>query len=100
LSEHSASGLFQKKGHTVARGFEYLVCLSQAGKVTFVNNQWQGHATGNQDIMEVRELMYDTCPDLSEFLQKAGREGWELVAAYAVALPNAVQEKLFLKRLR
>jgi hypothetical protein len=84
----------------VARGFEYLVCLSQMGKVTFVNNEWQGRVMGQQDVREVRERMYDTCPDLCAFLQRVGSEGWELVAAYAVALPDGVQEKLILKRIR
>jgi hypothetical protein len=82
----------------VASGFEYLVCLSQAGKVTFINNEWQGGVTGQQGVLEVRERMYDSCPDLCDFLQRAGGEGWELVAAYAVTLPDAVQEKLILKR--
>ena len=84
----------------MAHSYEYLVCLSQAGKVTFVNDEWQGRLTGQQNVPEVRQRMYDSCPDLSTFLRQAGSEGWELVAAYAVQYPSAVQEKLILKRAR
>ena len=84
----------------MAHSYEYLVCLSQAGKVTFVNDDWQGGVTGRQNVPEVRQQMYDSCPDLTTFLRQAGSEGWELVAAYAVQHASAVQEKLILKRAR
>jgi hypothetical protein len=84
----------------VARGIEYLVCLSQYGKVTFVNNEWQGRVAVQQGMSEDQDRVLDSCPDFCDYLQQAGRDGWELVAAYALALPDGVQEKLILKRSR
>lgn len=66
--------------------------------MTFLNNKWLGSVTGNQDVPEVRERMYDSCPDLGAFLNKMGAEGWELVAAYSVAYEHGVLEKFILKR--
>jgi hypothetical protein len=69
-------------------------------KVTFVNGEYQGRVRGQQDVVEVRERMYDSCPDLCPFLERVGAEGWELVAAYAVPFPEGVLEKLIFKRPR
>ena len=62
-------------------GFEYLVCQTQWGHVTFVNNEWQGtihYETADQDAA------YKSCPIIWEYLNRAGAEGWELVTAVVV----------------
>jgi hypothetical protein len=79
--------------------FEYLICVSQLNKVTFVNNQWQGRV-GGPHSSEPHDRMLDSCPDLTAFLNQAGADGWELVSAYALALGHGVMEKLILKRSR
>ena len=82
----------------MAGKFEYLVCISQCMKVTFINGEYQGRIRGGQPVVEARERMYDSCPDLCAFLQRVGEGGWELVAAYAVPFPDGVVEKLIFKR--
>ena len=82
----------------MARGFEYLICVSQCMKVTFVNGEYQGRFHGRQVVAEVSERMYDSCPDLCAFMQRVGSGGWELVAAYAVPFPEGPIEKLIFKR--
>lgn len=77
--------------------FEYLVCQSQIGKVTFVNGEW----VGDPDVLEVREQMFDSCPNLWDFLNQMGPEGWELVAAYSLVASDGQHfERLILKRPR
>jgi hypothetical protein len=80
--------------------FEYLVCTSQCMKVTFINNEYAGRVRGDQEVLEVRERMYDTCADLCDFLQLVGKDGWELVAAYALPFPDDIVEKMIFKRRR
>jgi hypothetical protein len=84
----------------MAQAFDYLVCMSQAGKVTFVNGEWQGRPMGQQPVREYRDRLMESCPELSDYLQRAGAEGWELVAAYAVTVEGHTHEKLILKRAR
>jgi hypothetical protein len=79
--------------------FEYLVCVSQLGKVIFVNNQWQG-GVGGPHSSEPHDRMLDSCPELTSFLNQAGADGWELVSAYSLSLEHGVMEKLILKRSR
>jgi len=84
----------------VARGFEYMICVSQYQKVTFVNGEYQGRFSGQQVVAEVSERMYDSCPGLLEYLQHVGAEGWELVSAYPVTFEAGTIEKLIFKRPR
>ena len=84
----------------MANGYEYLVCQAQWGYVTFVNGEWQGsidYRSGDPDAA------YKSCPQVWEYLNRAGREGWEMVGA--VTLVNTHGEgssqatnQLFLKR--
>ncbi len=80
--------------------FDYLICQSQAGKVTFVNSEFAGQAIGDQSIEEVRNRMYDSCPNYVEFVTKAGTEGWELICGYVVNTGHSPIEKLIFKRPR
>ena len=82
------------------RPFEYLVCMSQCMKITFVNGEYQGRVRGQQQVAEVQERMYDSCPDLCAYLQQVGAAGWELVAAYTVPFPDGTVEMLIFKRQR
>jgi hypothetical protein len=82
----------------MAHGFEYLVCWSQGGKVTFVNGEYQGDVVGHQHDPGVTTRMYDSCPDISDYLHMVGAVGWELVSAYAVTFEAGTVEKLIFKR--
>ena len=53
--------------------FEYLVCTVQMMYVTFVNGEWQGK------LPPKASGALDTCPQLWDFLQAVGAEGWELI---------------------
>lgn len=78
--------------------YEYLVCQCQEGKITGVNGKFIGRFMGDQEVLEVRERMYDSCPALCEFLTKLGAEGWELVCGYNIVNEHGQFEKLFFKR--
>lgn len=54
--------------------YDYMVCSAQLMRVTFVNGRWQGATPPDTpDALS-------TCPDLWEFLQRVGNNGWELVS--------------------
>lgn len=80
----------------MAARYEYLVCMVQQDRVTFVNNSWMG---GEAPADAVESL--ERCPRAAEYLQTAGNEGWELVTAVdrsqAEGQPLQV---LYLKRVR
>ncbi|GAC1446812.1 MAG: hypothetical protein NVSMB56_09060 [Pyrinomonadaceae bacterium] len=58
--------------------YEYLVCQIQTSRVTFVNGVWQRKIDyRNTDPDAAR----DSCPYIWDYLQDAGLDGWELVAA-------------------
>ena len=61
----------------MAKTFKYRVCQTQAARVTFVNGRWQG-----LQIAEEADpaRLYNSCPMVWEYLESAGRDGWELVA--------------------
>ncbi len=80
--------------------YEYLVCQSQEGKITVVNGEYIGRFMGNQAVTEVRERMFDSCPDFCDFLQRVGADGWELVCGYNIVNEHAQFEKLIFKRAK
>jgi hypothetical protein len=82
----------------MSRAYEYLVLQSQEGKITFVNEEYTGRFTGDQVVTEVRERMFDSCPDFCEFLRKAGADGWDLVCGYSITNEYGRYEKLIFKR--
>jgi hypothetical protein len=82
----------------VAKVFKYRVCQTQMARVTFVNGHWQG--------LQVPEeadpaQLYNSCPMVWEYLESAGRDGWELVTVASqtdgMGGPNAAN-LLFLKK--
>jgi hypothetical protein len=82
----------------VAKTFKYRVCQVQMARVTFVNGHWQGlQVPEDADTQE----LYNSCPLVWEYLESAGRDGWELVATApqpdAMGSP-AVANLLFLKK--
>ena len=80
--------------------FKYRVCQTQMARITYVNGLWQG-----LQVPEVAgaEIVFNSCPMVWEYLEAAGREGWELVtvAGHAVShgedVSNAVN-LLFMKK--
>lgn len=84
----------------MAKTYKYRVCQMQMARVTYVNGLWQG--------LQVPEVMgadtvFNSCPMVWEYLDAAGREGWELVTAaghatsHGAEVSNAVN-LLFLKK--
>ena len=83
----------------MTKTFKYRVCQMQMSRVTFVNGQWQGLQI--QEGIDQAQL-YNSCPMVWEYLDSAGRDGWELVATAGQAVSygevgNATS-LLFLKR--
>jgi hypothetical protein len=78
------------------QSFDYQVCSVQYGRVTFVNGTWRGRAPMSEDTTASLE----SCPNVWDYLQEAGRDGWELVAVvtHQQPQPEAVQDTLYLKR--
>jgi hypothetical protein len=74
------------------------VCQAQASRVTFVNGRWQGLQVAEHS--NPAEL-YNSCPMVWEYLESAGRDGWELVAVTSqiegMGTPGAAN-LLFLKK--
>jgi len=82
--------------------FEYLVCQTQYGRVTFANGQWQGTiAIGAGDT----QATLDSCPQVWDYLNQVGRLGWQLIATANATITNEGQTsqisyQLFLRRER
>ena len=62
----------------MAKAFKYRVCQVEMTRVTHVNGQWQG-----LQVPEVAgsETVFNSCPMVWEYLDAAGRDGWELVTS-------------------
>lgn len=78
------------------QSFEYQVCSVQYGRVTFVNGAWRGSVQMSEDT----SASLESCPNVWDYLQAAGRDGWELVSVISHPQPQAeaVQDMLYLKR--
>jgi hypothetical protein len=78
------------------QNFEYQVCSVQYGRVTFANGDWQGSMPMGADT----SASLASCPNVWDYLQAAGRDGWELVSVvtHPQAQAEAVQDMLYLKR--
>jgi hypothetical protein len=78
------------------QAYEYLVLSVQYGRVTFVNNDWQGAASAAGETGAAIE----SCPHVWDYLRAAGRDGWELVAGLSHPQPQHedVQDVLYLQR--
>ena len=79
----------------MAERYEYQVCQVQSARVTFVNGVWMG---GLQPSTNDHESALGSCPMVWDYLQEAGREGWELVGAVNQPISGDNLEKLYLKR--
>lgn len=84
----------------MAKAFKYRVCQMQMSRVTFVNGHWQGLQVAEETDPA---QLYNSCPMVWEYLDSAGRDGWELVVSakqtdsYTEAAAN-VASLLFLKK--
>ncbi len=84
----------------VSRTFKYRVCQVQSARVTFVNGHWQGLQV---PVESGPAGLLNSCPMVWEYLESAGRDGWELVAAsrqsgnYGMASPGS-STLIFLKK--
>jgi hypothetical protein len=84
----------------MSQRFEYIVCQTQWGHVTFVNGDWQGtidYQNADQDAA------YKSCPKIWEYLNRAGEEGWELVGTVMATTTHSegyshATNQLFMKR--
>ena len=82
--------------------FEYLVCQTQFSRVTFANGEWQGSVPLSSGDSQAA---LDSCPQVWDYLQQAGRGGWQLVSAVNSTITNEgatsqVAYQLFLRRER
>ena len=84
----------------MAKTYKYRVCQMQMSRVTFVNGLWQGlqiHEEADQ------AQLYNSCPMIWEYLESAGRDGWELVTTAAQAVTYGeianTTNLLFLKKV-
>ncbi|HEY0376317.1 MAG TPA: hypothetical protein VGC87_05105 [Pyrinomonadaceae bacterium] len=82
----------------MGKTFKYRVCQTQAARVTFVNGRWQG-----LQVLEETDTaqLYNSCPMVWEYLESAGRDGWELVASAPqidVTTGQQAANLLFLKK--
>lgn len=65
----------------MSKVFKYRVCRTQRARVTFVNGRWQGLQIDNADA----DTLFNSCPMVWDYLEMAGREGWELVSTASYA---------------
>lgn len=71
--------------------FEYLVVVQEHNKILTANGHWQGEVARGEPGDRA------SCPDLLEYLEQAGAQGWELVALDPEEKGTAV---LYFKRER
>ena len=77
--------------------FEYHICNVQQTRVTFVNGEWQGHIAVTDTFADDSAKM-ESCDNVWDYLQRAGRDGWELVAVVPHGTPDLQYEVFYLKR--
>ena len=65
----------------MAKSFKYRVCQVQMARVTFVNGHWQGLQIPEDSSTEE---LYNSCPMVWDYLEAAGRDGWELPTLHGV----------------
>ncbi|MFT3785820.1 MAG: hypothetical protein QM770_06595 [Tepidisphaeraceae bacterium] len=79
--------------------FEYLVLQVQSARVTFVNGQWIGRVPLEEAIKDTTKG-FDGCPQVWEYLQSAGHDGWDLIAAHTAGSSGQEYQLLYMKRER
>jgi hypothetical protein len=76
--------------------YEYRVCQAQHSRITFVNGQWAG-AVSRDDADAPQALA--SCPEVWDYLNQAGTEGWSLVAATTrIETAEQVVDVLYLRK--
>jgi hypothetical protein len=75
--------------------YEYQVCQVQWARVTYVNGAWAG---GVAPAGDDHAAAVGSCTAVWDYLQEAGREGWELVGVLNQPASGENLEKLYLKR--
>jgi hypothetical protein len=73
----------------------YQVCAMQNNRITFVNGEWQG-VVGPAGVEPNAAL--ESCPTVWDYLNRSGREGWELVGVLDQPAEGTHIQTLFLKR--
>jgi hypothetical protein len=82
----------------MSKRFEYQHCYVVFDHVTLVNGVWQG---ANVPENQRDQKAVEECPWVWEYLQRAGADGWELVAVWERTVAGKQQQTvmiLFLKR--
>jgi hypothetical protein len=76
--------------------YEYRVCQAQQSRITFVNGQWAGEIS-RDDATAPQAL--NSCPEVWDYLNQAGREGWALVAATTrIEAAEQIVDVLYLRK--
>lgn len=71
--------------------YEYTVCLSQNGKMTFQKDEWLGNG-------EAKTNNWNTCPSESDYLNKLGMDNWELINVVPEKVDQGSARYFYLKR--
>ncbi len=70
----------------MTRKYQYLRCLVQFDKVTFINDDWQGSVP--LEAARTSSEPFSYCPSVLDVLNKLGEQGWELVSVVQRVLPT------------
>ena len=84
----------------MSQRFSYRVCQMQNARITFVGGEWQGQLPA--DYSDTNQAL-NSCPMVWDYLEEAGRDGWELVGVAAQTFIDQgeyhpVTSSLFLKK--
>jgi len=74
---------------------EFRVCQVQQARVTFVNGEWAGAVAMDPSRAEAALA---SCPQEWDYLDQAGRDGWDLAAVIPGAAPDV--RMVYLRRER
>lgn len=79
----------------MVKQFDYRVCQIQQSRITFVNGEWAGTVPLSPYDSETA---FQSCPQMWDYLQDVGEEGWELVSSLNPSFGESQFQLLFLKR--
>jgi len=71
--------------------YRYLVAVTQQGRISHVNGAWIGA------VEPTEPNAIDTCPELYDYLDQMGDQGWRLVTSTPLGNQGQVSN-LFLER--
>ena len=78
-------------------GFEYLVVQVQDMRATFANGQWVGSISLEAAKTDFTAGL-NSCMQIWDYVQVAGRDGWEMVGTTSMGAPGAEFQMLYFKR--